>query len=139
MYCELDDTEVLYTIKRWAKSRDKILSDLCRRFLTRDFFRVSFLEQKPKPSIVDEFRDRVIAWLVDSGLSSKESAESDAALYFSVDLSRHSPYAAVEDSILVVERDGRLLELSEVADAAAVAALRRFETKPYMSYPKDAM
>ncbi|MDX1741471.1 MAG: hypothetical protein R3178_09270 [Rhodothermales bacterium] len=139
MYCELDDTELLYTIKRWVKSTDRVLSDLCRRFLTRDFFRVSFLDQQPTASRVAEARQQVQSWLVESGIAAKDEAGHVVDLYFSADLSHHSPYEPIEDSILVLERDGRLLELSEVADTTTVSALRRFEVKPYFSYPKGSL
>ena len=32
-YLEIDDNDVLLSIKYWQKSRDKILADLCHRFL----------------------------------------------------------------------------------------------------------
>jgi len=138
-YCDLDDTDLLYTIKQWARSSDPILSDLCSRFLTRDFFRVVFVDAVPSPVHAAGSRARVAEWLVANGLSSERTAESDADLYFSTDLSRHSPYETVQDSIIVMERDGRLRELSEAADTVAVSALRRFETKPYISYPKGSL
>jgi hypothetical protein len=139
MYCELDDTELLYTIKRWARCHDGVLSDLCRRFLTRDFFRVTFLDEEPGPTRIADARERVGRWLVDQGLATRRDVDDVTDLYFSADLSHHSPYEPVEDSILVLERDGRLLELSEVADTAAVSALRRFEVKPYLSHPKGSL
>ncbi len=139
MYCELDDTDLLYTIKRWARSTDRVLSDLCRRFLTRDFFRVSFLDKEPGSVRVAELRDRVRAWLVDIGLATRADVDGVADLYFISELSHHSSYEPVEDSILVLERDGRLLELSEVAETATVSALRHFEVKPYLSYPKGSL
>ncbi len=138
-YYELDDTDVLYSIKRWAKSSDSILADLCARFLTRNFFRVSFLEEEPSVESMAARKEQVREWLVATGLSSRDESESDVDLYFSAAHSRHSPYESAEDSIVVMQRDGRLYELSEGADTAAVSALRRFEIKPYVSCPRDVI
>ncbi len=138
-YCELDDTDVLYSIKKWSRSGDRILADLCTRFLTRDFFRVAFLESDLSEDEMLERRDRVRAWLVEIGLSTRKDSDNVVDLYFAADHSRHSPYESIEDSILVMQRDGQIHELSESADTAAVAAIGRFEVKPYLSYPKGSL
>src|SRR5690606_12511481 len=38
-FCALDDTDVLFSLKRWTASPDPILADLARRFTDRDLFR----------------------------------------------------------------------------------------------------
>jgi uncharacterized protein len=43
-HLEMDDADVLFHIKQWGKSEDKILSDLSRRFLHRKLFKAFDLD-----------------------------------------------------------------------------------------------
>ncbi|MBT8402001.1 MAG: HD domain-containing protein [Rhodothermia bacterium] len=138
-YTDLDDTDVLYTVKTWSRCSDRILADLCTRFINRNFFRVTFHQKEPAPNVVGRHREQVADWLVQQGLSSRQEAFDDAGYYFKSDVSRHSSYESVEDSIMVIEQSGNVHELSEAGDTATVGALREFEVKPYICYPKGAL
>lgn len=135
-YCALDDTDVLYSLKRWMQADDPILADLCRRFINRDFFRVTFLPEHPDAALVDIWRTQVANWLVQEGLSTTDRAEADAAHYFTVDFSRHSAYERSHDSIAILDRDGQVQELSETTDTSTVAEMTQFVVKPYVCFPK---
>lgn len=136
-FCSLDDTDVVFTLKQWMNSRDRVLADLSRRFTFRDFFRVTFLPDEPTEAQLDAWRGQIAGWLVARGLSDRTHARDDAAFYLTRATSRHNAYERVEDSICVIDRDGNVRELSETADAAAVATLSRFVVKPYVCYPKE--
>ncbi len=138
-YTDLDDTDVLYTVKRWSRCSDKILADLCTRFINRNFFRVEFHRRQPSPAKATNQREQVADWLVREGLSTRQDAFEDAGYYFKSDISGHSSYESVEDSIMVIEQTGIVHELSEAGDTATVGALREFEVKPYICYPKGAL
>ena len=121
-----------------ARSEDRVLADLSRRFLDRDLFRTTFL---PEPASEDDlglWRDQVAHWLVARGLSSPEAAADDARYYLVAATSKHDAYQTQHDSISILERDGRLRELSLASDAGAVDALSTPVVKPYLVAPKDA-
>lgn len=136
-FCDLDDADVLYTLKRWAHSTDRILADLARRFIHRQFFRTRFLDEPPGEDQVHAWQERIAAWLLDEGLTDRAHATDDASFYLALDFSRHSAYERAEDSIGVLERDGTVRELSERADTAGIKALMRFVVKPYVCSPKE--
>jgi hypothetical protein len=136
-YCHLDDSDVLYTLKRWTHSPDPILADLADRFVNRRFFRTTFLPEEPTLDEMDSWRGRIADWLVNAGLSPPDCAEAEATYYLALDDSRHSAYERVEDSICVLRRDGSVQELSELADTSSIAALTRFVVKPYLCAPKS--
>lgn len=134
-FCSLDDTDVLFSLKQWMKSNDRVLADLCRRFINRDFFRVTFL--LGETDTLPVWRSKVASWLVSKGLSTTDRADEDAGFYLTLDRSRHSAYERIENSIGVIDRNGKVSELSETADTSAVVALTRFVVKPYLCYPKE--
>lgn len=136
-FCRLDDTDVLYSLKQCMRHADPVLADLCRRFIDRDFFRVTFLSEPAGAERMQEWVDRIGTWLVAEGLSSPDSAGSDARFYLTQDDTRHAAYENVHDTIRVADRGGMVRELSETVDAAAVSALSRSVVKPFVCYPKE--
>jgi HD superfamily phosphohydrolase len=134
-FCDLDDSDVLYSLKRWQAGDDPVLADLSRRFINRDFFRLTFLSQEPTEELLDAWRQDVSDWLAHDPRFETDPADAD--YYLALGHSGHSAYERVEDSIRVLDRDGIVHELSETADSAAVKALTRFEVKPYVCFPKE--
>ena len=137
-YCELDDTDVLFSLKQWMQADDPVLADLARRFINRDFFRVSFLDAPPDDSEQAAWHDAVADWLVESGRSTPRTARDDVDSYLTVGRSRHASYASTHDPIAILDRTGALRELSELSDTASIADLKGTVVKPYVSYPKGA-
>lgn len=45
-YLDADDTVFMYHVHRWQRSEDKILADLCRRYLDRDIFKATDISTK---------------------------------------------------------------------------------------------
>jgi len=135
-FCSLDDTDVLYSLKRWMEADDPILADLSRRFINRDFFRVTFLPEPPVEALVEAWRAQVADWLVQEGLSPAPRAAADASYYLTFDFSRHSAYERTQDSIGILDRDGHVQELSEMTDTSTVAEMTQFVVKPYVCFPK---
>ncbi len=136
-FCRLDDTDVLYSLKQCMEHDDPVLADLSRRFVQRDFFRVTFLDEPPTRAELSGWLDRIGSWLVSEGLSRPERSRDDAQFYMSHDDTRHAAYETLHDTILVMDRAGTIRELSETADAAAVSALSRSVVKPFVCYPKE--
>ena len=134
-FCELDDSDLLYSLKNWQSSSDPVLADLCRRFINRDFFRLRFLSHDVSEEVFAAWRADVAAWLATKGHGG--SAMEDAAYYLAVGESGHSGYERVADSIRVLDRHGAVHELSETSETSAVEALTRFEVKPYVCFPKE--
>lgn len=137
-FTELDDTDLLYTIKSWQRHDDPILADLARRFMHRDFFRVTFLDAEPTLSDEARWREQIAEWLVTERLSTSETAREDATYYVGVARSRLRAYAPARDAIKVLGRDGEVRELSKFTDTGALSALAGPVEKPYVYHPKGA-
>lgn len=138
-FIELDDTDVLYSIKRWQEAKDPILADLSRRFLERDLFRTTFLASEPEPSAMEDRRLRVSNWLVSEGLSSAATVTEDVHYYLAFETIRHDAYQDDKDVIAILERDGTLRELSEAENIAAVSAMVGAVEKSYVCGPKEVV
>jgi HD superfamily phosphohydrolase len=135
-YLQLDDTDVLFSLKQWMQGPDPILADLCRRFVNRVFLRVTFLPSHPNDDQVAEWRRQVAEWLVDEGLAPRSEASAAAEHYLRINASRHTAYHSDRELIGVLGRDDTVRELSEVADTATISDLTGFVEKPYVCHPK---
>ena len=135
-YLQIDDTDILFSLKQWMRGDDPVLADLCRRFINRVFFRVTFLPRKPSAPQVKDWRRQVADWLVEEQLVARSEAAAAARHYLTVDVSRHTAYDSTQEMIGILDREGNSRELSEMADTAAISELTTFVVKPYVCYPK---
>ncbi len=136
-YCNLDDSDINFTLKQWMHCDDVILADLSQRFIYRSFLRVTYLEKPPSEGEMLEWKARVAGWLTSKFMLSREEAFTTANYYLSHGSVRHVSYRSDKDPIHVVGQDGVVRELSAVTDNAAVAALTQLVEKPYVCYPKE--
>ena len=134
-FTALDDTDVLYSLKRWMSAEDRVLADLARRFTDRDLFRTVVLPAAPAESDVTMWRDRTARWLVAVGLAPPETAAADALCYVSTGTQRLAAYRPDDDPVRILERDGSVHDLTESADAPG--ALARRSDKHYVCLPKE--
>jgi len=135
-YLQIDDTDILFSLKQWMQGDDPVLSDLCRRFINRDFFRVTFLPREPNAPQVESWRRQVADWLIDQNLATESDAWNAARHYLTVGASHHTAYDSNREMIGIIDREGNIRELSEMADTAAISELTNFVVKPYVCYPK---
>ena len=135
-YLQLDDTDILFSLKQWMKGPDPILADLCRRFINRVFLRVTFLPEFPAQDQLETWRRQVAEWLVNQNLVAQTEARLAARHYLSVNVSRHTAYDSDQELIGILGRDGTVQELSEMADTATISDLTEFVEKPYICFPK---
>lgn len=135
-YFQIDDTDILFSLKQWIQGDDPLLADLCRRFINRDFFRVTFLPQEPNAPQIESWRKQVADWLVEENLAAQSEAEAAAKHYLTVNVSRHTAYDSNRELISILDREQNVRELSEMADTAAISELTHFVVKPYVCYPK---
>ena len=135
-FTALDDTDVLYSLKRWMDAADPILADLAQRFTHRRLFRTVVLPAEPAQDAVRSWHDATAAWLVHTGLSAPADAAADARLYVATGVQRVAAYRAGEDPICILERDGRVRELFEVLGPAPRAGASA-DGRAFVCLPKE--
>ncbi len=121
-HLELDDSDVMFHIKQWQNSDDKILSDLSKRFLNRRLFKIFDLDmpEDERRAFVEKARKTV----ADAGF--------DAEYYFTEDHAGDVPYyfytkAATDPKNMIWVEEGfsrpQIREISEIS--AAVRGLQK--------------
>lgn len=120
-HLQIDDADIMFHIKQWQDSADKILSDLSKRFLNRHLFKVFDLDMPAdeRENFLTEAKKIV------------EKADFDPDYYFIEDKAGDVPYYfytnEVEPKNLIFVEEGfsqsKIKEISEVS--AAVRGLQK--------------
>jgi hypothetical protein len=132
-YIQLDDYDIYLNIKFWTNSSDKILSELCTRFLNRSLFRTTFFEQEPTLENKEEILKQTKLTLKKLGLPFGDEA---ASYFFSFDQSYSEAYKYKNESIWILE-DENAVEFSKAADTKNIIALTEPVVKNYCVHLKE--
>ena len=133
-HLEVDDSDILFHVKQWQMSEDKILSDLSSRFLNRRLFKVFDLDMSENERL--EFLKRAKQVV--------EKAQYDADYYFIEDRASDVPYyfytkEKSDPKNLIYVEEGfshpRIREISEVS--AAVRGLQKDYQIHRVCFPPD--
>ena len=117
-----DDADVLFHIKQWQRSEDKILADLARRFLNRKLFKVFDLDmpENEKEKFLEEAKKIVENAGFDTDYYLIEDRAGDVPYYF------YTKNSAEPKNLIYVEEgysNPQIREISEVS--AAVRGLQK--------------
>ncbi|MEX0609159.1 MAG: HD domain-containing protein [Balneolaceae bacterium] len=132
-YTEMDDHDVYLSIKIWAKNGDKILSDLCNRFLNRNLFRTTFFDRKPSQSLQNEIIQKTKKALKKLGLPNDDEVLNH---YLSFEQSYSEAYKYKNESIWILD-DEKAVEFSKAAETKNIIALTEPVVKFYCVHLKE--
>ncbi len=126
-YLALDDHDILFTIKQWTKSQDKILADLSRRLLHRKLFKLKFLEKPLTPEQVQEIKH----------LLKKQFGFSEEELryYFFQGKVSNAAYMGNHNPILIMKKSGECIDIKQASDLQNIASLTQIVEKYYFTAP----
>jgi len=131
-YSKLDDYDIYLNIKFWTQNNDKILSELCSRFLNRSLFRTTFFEIAPSEKDRDEVHKKTKIALKKLGLPYGDEA---AKYFYSFDQSYSEAYKYQNESIWILENENAV-EFSKAADTKNIIALTEPVVKHYCVHLK---
>ncbi len=128
-FLNLDDHELITSLRFWRSGEDRILSDLSQRLLSRNLFAIeltqSDYDKKRAQRIKNIAREKL-------GLS-----EKDVDYYVSAGKVSNLTYAPSAPRVRILTKTGELKEITEVSDMLNHKALSREITKYYICYPKE--
>jgi uncharacterized protein len=134
-YLQIDDNDVLLSIKYWQQSKDPVLSDLCSRFLNRRFFRTTFFRKnEPLPS-----RDEQVKLTCEALKKNRMPFDEKTAEYYVFEDSIvNEAYRYESEGIWILDGNNRAVEFSRASDTRNISALTQAVIKPYIVHLKEA-
>ncbi len=128
-FAQLDDYDVMASVKAWADSDDFILCTLCKNLLDRNLYRIELQNEAIATSTKNNLIDKA---------SKKYSISRKEASYFVFSESvNNSAYNNSDQGINILYSNGKLADVAAASDLLNLQALSKPVTKHYICYPKD--
>lgn len=127
-YAQLDDNDILSSVKVWAASDDKVLSVLCRAFVNRQLFKAKVLEGPLQDDDLLRLKQQYMGYF--------DIAEDEAACFFAEHSVSTDTYSAKDDSIDILFKSGETKDIALASDMLNVQVLTKRVQKHYLFYYK---
>ena len=114
-------------IKVWQTNDDKVLSDLSRRLVNRDLFKIEISKKPFSKEKLSDTRNLIQSQL---GLNNDEV---DFFVYS--DILRNNAYNENRENINLLMKSGDIIDLAEASDNLNISALSKPVKKYFLSYP----
>jgi HD superfamily phosphohydrolase len=124
-FLQLDDNDIISSVKVWASHPDPILSDLCQRLNGRKLFKVLFFSDHERAEI--EAFKQSLKYL-------DELPKEARPCYFLEDETSNRAYNTGDEKIKILYKNGQVKEISQVQDTLISAGLLLPIKKHYICY-----
>jgi HD superfamily phosphohydrolase len=126
-FCQLDDHDIMSTVKNWMHHEDRILSELCTRLIERRLLKIRLQADPFDPLILSQKQEQVCQHY---GLA----PEWAHYLAFTGEAS-NTLYNPGDERIRILFKDGSVKDISEVDHALIHRSLSGRVKKHYICYP----
>jgi HD superfamily phosphohydrolase len=125
----MDDNDLWGAVKLWQFHSDSILNTLCSKVLHRELFQIQ-LTQSPIKKIEAEKVLRKIQ-------REFKVLQKEASYYFSHGSVSNEAYVSGGQSINILMKNGKLLDIAQASDLHTIQAMSKIVKKNYLCWPKN--
>ncbi len=129
-FAQLDDNDIITSIKIWAEADDFVLSFLCKGLLNRDLLRIELYKD---PAAIDSSTvNRYLSEVQQKYGINRE----DATFLVFCDSVQNKAYSPNNENIMIKYNSGFLVDIAQASDMSNVSALAKIVEKYYICFPK---
>jgi HD superfamily phosphohydrolase len=125
-FAQLDDTDVMCTIKNWCGHFDKILSRLCKGLVERKLLKIRFQTEAFDEEMVQSWRSELADKL--------KISEQEAAYFVFTGEAVNTTYNPFDEHIKILYKDGTVSDISKVDNALIHQQVSSPVKKYYLCY-----
>lgn len=125
LYCQLDDNDIMTSIKVWRTNEDKILSNLCRMITERRLYKVVLSTANPEE--LYEKKEKELKEIYNI-------PEEEIGYYLSTGITSNNTYNVNDEKIQIAMKDGAVRDISEIDNPVVNQALAKPVHKNYICY-----
>jgi len=126
VFCNLDDYDVMCTIKNWSNHPDKILSTLCRSLVDRRLLKIKLQSEVFDEKIIKEKKAEVVKHL--------QISEEEAGYFVFTGEAINITYDPGDERIDILFKDGSIKDISQIDNALIPQQLVGPVKKYYICY-----
>lgn len=135
-FVRLDDYDVWGAIKIWTEHEDKVLSSLSKMLINRKLFRVKLENERIPLDLKKRAYEQIKNQM---RLESKALKENEIDYFLSYGVITNSAYFSDEQKILILKKNGQILDVAHASDLPNIKALTKMVKKYYLCYPKNVI
>jgi len=128
-FTALDESDIISATKVWMTCGDRVLEDLCRRFVNRDLMGIELQRTPFDPDRVKETGKRAMEVM---GLK-----EDEVKYFVNTGDVYNQTYAPGTPEVRILLKNGTTRDITAVSDLFDKEALSEKVTKYYLCYPKE--
>ena len=128
-FTSLDESDILSATKVWMECEDRVLADLCRRFVNRDLLGIE-LQREP----FERERVEKTAAMAQEMLKLNDD---EVRFYVNTGDVYNQTYAPGTPEVRILLKNGETRDITAVSDLFDKEALSEKVTKYYLCYPKE--
>lgn len=128
-FADLDDNDIMTSIKVWVKHNDFVLSQLCEKVINRHLYKIELQNGPFKETFIKEIKEKV----------KKKYKISDKEVDYLVfpGVVKNDAYRADEIRINILFKDGSVTDIADASDQLNIDVLSKTVKKHYLCYPKE--
>ena len=107
-FCELDDIDFSFAVKRWSNHKDFVLSELCKRLLNRQLLKIK-IQAEP-------FTEAEVQKKLQQAASVLQVDEATARYFVFTGTANNTMYQTQDERINILFKDGTVKDISAIDD-----------------------
>ena len=107
-FCELDDIDFSFAVKRWSNHKDFVLSELCKRLLNRQLLKIK-IQAEP-------FSEAEVQKKLQQAASVLQVDEATARYFVFTGTANNTMYQTQDERINILFKDGTVKDISAIDD-----------------------
>jgi HD superfamily phosphohydrolase len=127
MYCQLDDNDIITSIKVWQTHSDTTLSNLCKMLINRKLYKV-ILSSK---LLENEYNDKLNQY------KKKNGSDDLVDYYVSTGIASNNTYNINDERIQIAMKNGTVLDISAIDNPVVNQALAKPVNKSYLCFTES--
>jgi len=128
-FSQLDDTDILASMKVWVDHEDTILSMLCKGIMSRNLNRVEMSNEAPQADYISDLKKTAMS------LYNINEEETGYIIYSKI--VSNSAYQVGDGNIQILMKDGSIQDITLASDLSNLEVLSKKVQKHIVSYPKE--
>lgn len=128
-FMQLDDYDILSSIKEWSRNPDFVLSQLSKRLVNRQLFKIELRHTPFTDAEISAYEQRIV-----TAFSFHNGEEKNFLIHQQIENHAYNPK---RDHIKLLYKDGSLKDISQAADQLNISVLTNPVKKHFVCFPSE--
>lgn len=128
-FTNLDDNDIMASIKTWTTHSDRILSTLSRSLINRKLPGITIQKEPFKRSEINRIRQKTAEKL--------KLPDTEVGYFVFSDVLKNNAYRVGSENINILFPNNEVYDIAKASDVSNVKALTKTVTKYFLCYPKE--